>query len=157
MFGASIVAFTLLAMASEDTEKIKASAFGICAFRTTLSLLPDEAEALCYDKRTPKFEGVALEFNPDKSAHGGTLTMDGCQKFAADFPSLLKRMSGDGKKAWGGLDFNVCRAHTVDDLIIQAVAEESPIRQIIFCGVGQDYRSMRPLRRGHSRSRYQDL
>jgi len=143
MFGISIVAITLLAMASDDTEKMKATAFGICAFRTTLSLLPDEAGALCYDKKTPKFEGIALEFNPDKSAHGGFMTMEGCQKAAADFPSLLMRMNGDEKRGWNGLDFNVCRAHAVDDLIVQAVEEDSPVRQIVFCGVGQDYRSMR--------------
>jgi methyltransferase (TIGR00027 family) len=145
MFGASsIVAFILLvaAMASKDSDKVKGTAFGICSFRTTLSLLPDEAGALCYDKRTPRFEGVALEFNPDKSAHGGAFTMEGCQKSAADFQSLLKRMS-DGEKSWGGLDFNVCRAHTVDDLIVESVAEGSPTKQIVFCGVGQDYRAMR--------------
>ena len=41
------------------------------------------------------------------------------------------------------LDFNVCRAHAVDNLIVEAVSKDSPIRQIVFCGVGQDYRSMR--------------
>lgn len=132
-----------MASDTEDNKGVKASAFGICAFRTTLSLLPDEAGALCYDKRTPKFEGVALEFTPDKKAHGGFLTMEGCQKSAADFPSMLKKMNGDGEKGWNGLDFNVCRAHAVDDLIVQAVAEGSSVKQIVFCGVGQDYRSMR--------------
>lgn len=133
-------------MASEENkDKVKGSAFAICAFRTTLSLLSEEA--LCYDKKTPKFEGVALEFNPDKQAHGGMMTMEGCQKTAADFPGFLKRMSGNSdeakKKNWHGLDFNVARAHTVDNLIKQAVAEGSAIRQIVFCGIGQDYRSMR--------------
>ena len=129
-------------MASKDSDKVKGTAFGICSFRTTLSLLPDEAGNLCYDRNTPKFEGIALEFNPDKAAHGGAMTVEGCQKSASDFPSVLKRMGG-GEKGWGGLDFNVCRAHAVDDLIIEAVAQDSPVRQIIFCGVGQDYRGMR--------------
>lgn len=130
-------------MASNDAEKIKGTAFGICSFRTILSLLPQEAGSLCYDKKTLKFEGVALEFNPDKTAHGGLCTLEGCQKSAADFPSLMRRMNGNDNKGWNGLDFNVCRAHTVDNLIIEAMDDSSSIRQIVFCGVGQDYRSMR--------------
>ena len=92
-------------MASNDTEKVKGTAFGICAFRTTLSLLPQEAGSLCYDKKTPKFEGVALEFNPNKTTHGGSFTLEGCHKSAADFPSLMGRMNGDDKKGWNGLGF----------------------------------------------------
>lgn len=150
----TLVSFVVDPMApGEDTPAVKGSAFGICAFRTMLSLLPKEAGALCYDPTTPKFEGVALEFNPDKEAHGGMMTFEGCQKSAADFPSVLKRMHGgdEKKKNWGGFDFNVSRAHKVDELIVRAISDESCIRQIVFCGVGQDYRSMRYGKAIHDR------
>lgn len=131
------------AMASKEAHKIKGTAFAICGIRTMMSFLPEEAEALCYDKRTPKFEGVALGFNPEP--RGSMSTLEGTRKTAADYSEMVKlwnKQLGE-EKSWGGLDFNFCRAHTVDALIVEAVAEGSPTRQIVFCGVGQDYRGMR--------------
>jgi methyltransferase (TIGR00027 family) len=130
-------------MPSKDAEKVKGTAFAICGIHTMMSFLPEEVEALRYDRRTPKFEGVALEFNPEP--HGPMSTLEGARKMAADYSAMVKlfdKQVGE-EKNWGGLDFNFCRAHTVDALIVEAVADGSPIRQIVFCGVGQDYRGMR--------------
>jgi methyltransferase (TIGR00027 family) len=141
----------MTAMASKVTDKVKGSAFGICSIRTMMSFLPEEAEALCYDKRTPKFEGVALGFNPEP--RGSMSTLEGARNTARDYPALVKQWAKEfgEEKTWGGLDFNFCRAHTVDALIAEALAEGSPTRQIVFCGVGQDYRGMRYGGAIHSR------
>jgi hypothetical protein len=130
-------------MPSKDAEKVKGTAFAICGIRTMMSFLPEEAEALCYDRRTPKFGGAALEFNPEP--HGPMSTLEGTRKMAADYSAMVKLFDKQvgGEKNWDGLDFNFCQAHTVDALIVEAVADGLPIRQTVFCGVGQDYRGMR--------------
>jgi hypothetical protein len=109
-----------------------------------MSFLPEEAKTLRYDRRTPKFKGVALKFNPEEP-HGPMSTLKGACKMAADYSAMVKlfdKKVGE-EKNWGGLDFYFCQAHTVDALIIKAVADGSPIWQIVFCGVSQDYHGMR--------------
>jgi methyltransferase (TIGR00027 family) len=131
-------------MKNNESEEIKSTAYGICHIRTLLSLLPEEAESLRYDSRTPKFEGLALkqveEDEDNKWMAGG---VEGARKTASDFPRFLESMA-DMDVTWRGFEFNVCRAHFVDNLLKESIADGSqPIRQIVFCGVGQDYRSMR--------------
>jgi O-methyltransferase involved in polyketide biosynthesis len=71
-------------------------------------------------------------------------TLEGARKMAANYSAMVKLFDKQVReeKNWDGLDFNFCRAHTVDALIVEAVADGSPIRQTVFCGVGQDYRGM---------------
>jgi O-methyltransferase involved in polyketide biosynthesis len=129
-------------MPSKDAEKVKGTAFAICGIHTMMSFLPEEAEDLCYDRKTLKSEGVALEFNPEP--HGPMSTLEGTRKMAADYSAMVKlfdKQVGEEENC-GSLDLNFCRAHTVDALIIEAAADGSPIWQIAFCCVGQDYRCM---------------
>ena len=133
-----------------SNNNIKATAFTICSFRTMLSLLPEEAGSIRYDARTPNFEGVALRYrrnkNRDQESDIDTNNgIDECRRAAANFPAFLNRM--EKAHGWRGIEFNVCRAHFVDKLIVDSVTnatnQTSPIRQIVFCGIGQDYRGMR--------------
>lgn len=127
-------------MKDEEKKEIKGTAFGICMMRTQLSLLPLDAGAIRYDDRTVRFEGVALECNPQPGKH----TIEEARRIAADYPAFLRHMSEKlGDKNWHGFEFNICRMHRVDALLQESVVKDSPIKQIVFCGVGQDYRGLR--------------
>ena len=130
---------------NDSEDSIKGSAFGICFMRCVLSMLPSEAGAICYDDNTPDFEGVALDFHPSPDdSFFGTENLMTAAKLAKDFAKFRSNINKKmGDKDWGGFDFNVCRAHFVEKLLLESVQETSPIRQIVFCGVGQDYRGMR--------------
>mmetsp|Transcript_12454 Transcript_12454/g.22629 ORF Transcript_12454/g.22629 Transcript_12454/m.22629 type:complete len:138 (-) Transcript_12454:281-694(-) len=65
------------------------------------------------------------------------------RKRTNNFPAFISEMNSDGKVTWGGFQFKVCCAHCVYNLLVESIAEGFPIRQIVCCGVGQDYHYMR--------------
>jgi hypothetical protein len=87
-----------------------------------------EAETLRYDSRTPKFEGIAHEqVDGDEELEWMEGGVEGARKRANNFPVFLSDMNSDGKVTWGGFEFNVCRAHFVYNLLVESIAEGSPI------------------------------
>lgn len=119
------------------------SAISVSCWRSCMS---KEAETLRYDSRTPKFEGIAHEqVDGDEELEWMEGGVEGARKRANNFPAFLSEMNAQRRQSHMGR----LRVQCVScSLCVQSSGgidcrRISYSRQIVCCGIGQDYHYMR--------------
>jgi hypothetical protein len=105
-----------------------------------------EAETLRYDSRTPKFEGIAHEqVDGDEELEWMEGGVEGARKRANNFPAFLREMNAQRRQSHMGRLQVQCALRS---LCVQSSGgidcrRISYSRQIVCCGIGQDYHYLR--------------
>ena len=109
----------------------KKTAVAIAGMRCMATSLPHHP----YDTRALQHEWVFL----DRKTKALLMTVNACNRYLFVVPKVLQY-----KDVWGGLTFNLCRMHHVDECLVGAL-ETTPdaVQQVVFLGAGADCRATR--------------